>query len=221
MTEPAYLVALGILTLLLGVYLLAKARRRGEDLRRQAALLGLAFEYSRDLRRQPFSHLRLFKRGRPRKLHNVLSQSLAEGREKLLFDFSHESGSGKSSSLNSQTVLVERIPGLYLPAFQLSPEGLAHKLVSLFGYQDIDFPEDPEFSARYLLRGQDEELIRRLFSTLVRSWLKERKGWSIEGHGEWVAVFRNNKRVEPHELINFLAEASQIVESMTTGMVRS
>jgi hypothetical protein len=221
MTEPAYLVLLGVAVVVMGCYLIAKAKRRGHDFRRQAALLGFEFEEVRDLRTQPFSNLRLFKRSGTRKLYHVLSASPAQGREMLVFDFSYESGAGESSSLNSQTVLVERVPGLYLPAFQLSPEGLGHKLVSLFGYQDIDFPEDPDFSARCLLRGQNEEAIRRVFSSSVRSWLKERKGWSVEGEGEWIAIFKNDKRVEPNGLATFIQEAGQIVEGMTASRVAS
>src|SRR2546422_3151571 len=49
-----------------------------------------------------------------------------------------------------------------LPTFMLTPEDLRAKLAVLFGGQDVDFDDSPEFSRRYRLRGTDEDAVRAL-----------------------------------------------------------
>jgi len=82
----------------------------------------------------------------------------------------------------------------------------------VFGGQDIDFPEDPEFSRRYRLRGTDENAVRELFHVGVRQHLAGDGGWSIEGDGDWVLVFRGDRRVAPDDLVDFVERTRRVCE---------
>ena len=81
-----------------------------------------------------------------------------------LFDYTYVTGSGKSRHDHHQTVVGLSLPTLTLPPFVLMPENLFHKVVSALGWHDIDFPEAPNFSKRFLLRGAQEHAIRAAFN---------------------------------------------------------
>jgi hypothetical protein len=48
----------------------------------------------------------------------------------------------------------------------------------------------PEFEERYLLRGQDEIALRRLFSDRVLRFFSENQGWMIESDGKRLMLDR-------------------------------
>ena len=84
-----------------------------------------------------------------------------------------------------------------LPQFDLRPENFLHRIGSAFGYQDIDFDSNPEFSKRYLLRG-DEEQVRRLFTPSLLMFFEQlEKGWSVETSGPWLMAYRLGKQLKP------------------------
>jgi hypothetical protein len=212
------LVAVAVIGLVLYLTVRAEKRRR-EQMRQQAALLGFSFEEERALDAEPYRELRLFTRGRGRRLKNILCRR-SDRTETLVLEFSYKQGGGKSSSHHTLTVMLRKSPGLFAPQFELRPEGIHDKVASWFGYQDIDFPEDPEFSSRYLLRGENEERIREIFSMPVRLQLRERTGWSAEGRGEWVGVYQGSRRAKPEEISGFVQEAEQIAVIIAGALVR-
>ena len=60
--------------------------------------------------------------------------------------------------------------------------------------------------------GENEQAIRELFSSDRLAYLKRRTGWSIEGKGSWLVVYRASKRPKPEELFGFLRETSEIYQ---------
>ena len=86
------------------------------------------------------------------------------GRPATLAEYSYVISSGKSNHTVRQTVVAFTEGNTGLPDFDLSPENIFHKIGGAFGYQDIDFERFEEFSKRYLLRGKDEEAIRKTFT---------------------------------------------------------
>jgi len=88
----------------------------------------------------------------------------------------------------------------------LRPEGLMHKIGSLFGYQDIDFDSHPNFSKHYLLRGSDEEAIRELFDDDLLSFFETQEKVCVEADGHDLIIYRQRKRIEPDTVQEFLRE---------------
>jgi hypothetical protein len=113
------------------------------------------------------------------------------------------------------TVVCLKIKHRELPAFQLRPEKVVHKLGAMFGQQDIDFPDFPRFSRMYLLRGQKEAALRGLFTSRVLSFFERHPGWCVEGEGEWLAVYRIAIAPDPHHLKKFLALATEIAKTFS------
>jgi hypothetical protein len=210
----SYLSLIVIAVVILVVYLAVRVeKRRREQMRRQAALLGFSFEEQRALDAEPYRRLPVFGRGRRQRIRNVLRRS--SGREEtFVFDFSFSQGSGKSSNRYWLTIVLQRFSGLSLPRFELRPEVIVYKVASWLGLQDVDFPDDPEFSSKYLLRGEDEKRIREIFSVPVRLQLRERTGWSVEAEDEWLAVYQGMRRIKAHEIGKFISEAEQVSKAI-------
>jgi hypothetical protein len=95
-------------------------------------------------------------------------------------------------------------PNLNLPYFSLRPEGIMSKVLSAFGYQDIDFGQRPEFSRQYLLRGQDEQAIRRRFNDGLLSFYESYPGTCTDGGGNQLFVYRGGYRFQPQEIRSYV-----------------
>ena len=110
-----------------------------------------------------------------------------------------------------QTVVHIRSPRLSLPPFVLSPEHALHKLGGLLGYHDIDFPESPEFSSKYLLRSKEaEDRVRMVFHPAVRLFFEQRQPITVEGHNEDLLIYRGSHRVKPEDLRDWVEDARAI-----------
>ena len=132
--------------------------------------------------------------------------------EFAIFDHRYTSGSGKDSSTYKQTAIYFNPRNLNLPRFTLSPENLLHKIGSAFGYQDIDFPTHPDFSKRFLLRGEDETKIRALFTNKLLNFLESQQKITIEGGGNQLILYRDNKRIRPEEWQSFIDQGFQFFD---------
>ena len=171
----------------------------------------LSFEVGDQQRVQQFiaRGLPLFSVGRGARIWNVL---LAEGDSETvyLFDYRYTVGSGKNSHTYKQTVAGIDAQQLRLPWFELHPETLLHKIGHFLGGHDIDFASHPQFSQRYVLRGEREEEIRRVFASELLEHLEATSGLRLEASGTCLVYYRQGKRVPPHELKEFLREAFTI-----------
>jgi hypothetical protein len=99
-----------------------------------------------------------------------------------------------------------------LPGFILRPENLFDKLGSLIGYKDINFENQPDFSARYRLTGANEEEIRRLFTDQAISFYQGLEGKTVctEAGGSRLIYYRQGMRAKPEDVRAFLEEARMI-----------
>ena len=101
-----------------------------------------------------------------------------------------------------------------LADFVLAPENVFHRIGGLFGYQDIDFEESPEFSSRYLLRGADETAIRGAFGSDRLAFFGGEAGWTVESRGGHIGVYRSGKRCKPDDLHDFLMRAERVWQAL-------
>ncbi len=153
--------------------------------------------------------MHLFSQGRSKKLKNMLHGE-SNNVEVAIFDYRYTVGSGKNSNTYHQTVIYFRSPQLKLPQFDLRPEGFWHKIGSAFGYQDIDFASHPQFSRAYLLRGENEANIRAFFDEELLSFFETQKKISVEARGDQLVFYRQQKRIKPDEVQDFLQDGFQV-----------
>ena len=212
-----------------GVFVLRERITKRPRERREAALQSVAdrmgFTYERD--RNPFGQEPPLDPG----LRNLLMQfdrafygypHMLRGDSRagpvMIFDVWHgDYGSGKQDPSDPlrQTLAAFHFEGRRLPAFSIAP----HRRVEI-APGDIDLPEHPGFSDRYLLRGPDEQAVRTLFRPeLIAFWegLDPEERWSAAGAGSSLVVYRGgkwsagrNKEIPPEEIEDFLRGAEAI-----------
>lgn len=203
------LTAAGVLVAVILISRHFDARRR-EGMREAALRVGYRYAEKTESPYTPgLEGFALFSSGRSRKTANVM-QGTAETADLAVFDYRYVTGGGKNSHTYSQTVAHFRDRQLALPEFTLRPEGLLAKIGAAFGYQDIDFSSQPEFSAKYLLRGPNEEAIRRVFDLSVLFHFDHNPGWSVEGRSGQLVVYRHGKKVAPERIPEFIEQTTAI-----------
>lgn len=158
-------------------------RKRREALEKMADSLGLVFLAKDDGSvTAPFQRLSLFQIGKSRRATNCMSGDSGEVRLSI-FDYQYTTGSGKNQSTRRFTVVGMESPRLRLPGFSLRPENIFDRIGGMLGFQDIDFAEDPAFSDAFVLKGEGEAGIRRLFSPALRAHFLLHRDRSAEGSG--------------------------------------
>ena len=151
---------------------------------------------------------------------NVLhgdSEQLGYGEdfEVRTLEFTYPSG----ESTISQTVICFRSSQLSLPDFSMRPEHFFHKIGSVLGYQDIDFESHPtaaEFSKKYLLRGEDEQTIRALFTDAVLTFFAAHPDKvCVEGSDDQLIWYQPGKIIEPEYIPAFMKEGFEVFRLFT------
>ena len=195
------------LIVVVGLLIRRAEQKRREALRQVADRLGLDFEPEADAVLTPdLASFHLFKQGHGRRVRNLLRGR--KGRDEVwLFDYRYVTGSGKHRSTHNQSVAAFPLGSGSLPEFELRPENVLHKIGAAFGYQDIDFRDDRGFSARYLVRGRNEDAVRGLFDRRTIEAVQTARNLCVEGGGSWLVVYRAGRRVEPAKIADFLEEA--------------
>lgn len=190
-------------------------RARTEALQQAGAAPGFGFEPTADVDQfKTLANLPVFDRGHGKRAYNVLS-GRAGGNDVKIFDYRYTTGGGQHSHTWNQTIALYPGGGRGLPDFVLAPENMFHKIGQAFGYQDIDFESNPQFSSHYLLRGPDETAIRAAFSIETLAFLEQTPGWTVEVQAGTVGIYRAGKRTKPEDLTTFLEESRAVIRALT------
>ncbi len=189
-------------------------KKRRKALEHAARSLGMTF--SADLPEGIRSRLlqtgfELFERGHNRRFYNLLSKQLSEGTEIAVFDYQYTSG----RSTYCQSVFWAHCQDLELPHFRLHPEiGLLHGIAKAFGMQDINFENHPQFSRKYLLRGEEEAKIRLRFHPSFLSFLEQHPPCCAEGSGPQLILWRDAQQVSPEKMADWLRFGEEWVQRL-------
>jgi len=204
-------VFLGFCGIAFGAHVFMERRRR-RAMRDAADSLGLSYQESDDSLVQTLRHeAALFDRGQRRRATNVMTGTVEDLRL-YVFDYAYSTGGGKSKSRWKQTVVAFTLPDASLPRFQLSPERFYHRIAAWVGWDDIDFPDHPEFSKQYRLTAEpsDDQAVRDRFTYEIIAALQTLDRLSVASGGDWLIVFRHNRRVKPSDVHAFLDDAFSI-----------
>lgn len=129
-----------------------------------------------------------------------------DGTDVALFEYSYQAG----KSFRSQTVIWMQRRGTRMTEFSLRPESVWNQLVGWTGHGDINFDSHPQFSHDYLLRGDDEEAIRELFTDEVLKFYETHPELITEGEGNKLLYYRDGQVLPPERIPAFLMEALEI-----------
>jgi hypothetical protein len=190
---------------------LGQRQRRRFAMSRAAEELGFAFKAWDDggaLGELSSSYL--FSQGNYKEVVNVM-RGVSDDLEVKVFDFGYVTGGEESAERQLQTVICFRSPQLDLPAFCLRPKSVLHQLAKLFGYQDIVIDGRSLFSKNYLLRGQDEAAVRKLFTDDVVAYYERSTSLFTEGNGKQLMIYRWAKRVDADQIRFFVQEGFEVL----------
>jgi hypothetical protein len=186
------------------IYNSKKEKERTLAMQQAAQAMGWMFAPQAQLGMIPHAnYFNLFNNGHSKSIKNMIYGQL-NGVKAAVFDYRYTVGHGKNSHTYNQTVIYFETPKLQLPLFTLSPENFMHKFISALGYQDIDFANRPEFSKRFLLRGNDENAIRQTFADHILAFYEANQGLHTEGGGSQLFVYRLGNRMPPFQVAQFL-----------------
>lgn len=114
---------------------------------------------------------------------------------------------GRSENIKMTCLYVDMKIGV-IPAFSLEKEELFDKLMSRFVWQDINFESHPEFSKRYLLKGEDKDAIRAYFHAGLLDYLEDHQGYHIESNKKGL-LFYVDKKVLPFDQVQQLIKFTE------------
>lgn len=204
-------------------YRLQEKKRRQGEMEALAQRLELSFTEKDDFGLvHQLQHFELFERERNRylgrgKISNVL-RGQAGDVAVYLFDYSYVVNTGKSSHTVSQTVFFADHKGWSLPDFRLRPEGWWQKMKLALGMeQDINFPDEPEFSGRFWLKGQFEQLVREKFGPELRNYLTERPPAHLEGRNYYLIAYKPRKKLNADEAEVFYEHCLRLTELLQSN----
>jgi hypothetical protein len=210
MTESVItLVAVVALIVFALVSAAANAKKRREALEQLAHRHGWQFERDGDRIVDALADYLVFCKGRGRRATNVLM--CGDGADTLwAFDYRYTIGSGKHSRTYRHTIVAFPYLEVNLPAFELRPEHMLHKVGEVLGYQDIDFPQFPGFSSSYVLRGRDERTIREMFDGDLADAFDGARPRCVEGGGSCLLLYRARKVVSPDRILDMMNDACDL-----------
>jgi hypothetical protein len=192
------------LIVVVGIYSWQKEKERTRQLQLTASQLGWSFTASAPLNMiAGLERFALFDSGQGKRITNFMYGE-ASGVKAAVFDYAYTTGSGKNRQTHYQSVVYLEPVSLNIPYFSLRPEGLIYKIFTAFGYQDIDFGQRPEFSKQYILRGPDEQAIRRTFNDGLLSFYETYPGTCTDGGGNQLFVYRGGYRFQPQEIQSYV-----------------
>jgi hypothetical protein len=199
------------LIVFLVIYANKKEKERTLALQSVASRLGWSFAPAAPLNMiAGLDRFGLFSQGHSRQIKNFMYGE-AKGIKAAVLDYIYVTGSGKHRHTHSQTVVYLEPANLSLPVFALRPENFMIKMLTAFGYQDIDFGQRPEFSSQYILRGQDEPAIRQTFNDRVLSFYESYPGTCTDAGGNQMLLFRAGQRFQPQEIEAYVGLALQLL----------
>jgi hypothetical protein len=128
-------------------------------------------------------------------ISNVVSK-IKSDEEIYIFDFVYTSKYSDKSNASAPSVIravfiLLRQKTLF--DFEVLPEGLWEKTKQLFGAKDINFEKYPEFSKKYVLRGEDSDLVRNRFPNALIKELESKKGICVEGREGCILTYNENE----------------------------
>jgi carbonic anhydrase len=135
------------------------------------------------------------------RVYNQLSNS---NKSLSLFDITYSEGVFIAKESVQTTLLRVRLTSP-VPVFSFDREMLLEKLSHLAGFHDIDFPEHPDFSDDFYVRGNDPKKVRAFFTPELISFFSAYGFYHIMCNGSELMVRQFLRPASPAEASAMIA----------------
>lgn len=137
-------------------------------------------------------------------VERVFNQLISPNKELALFDIKYSEGVFIARESVQTTLLRVRLNS-DVPVFSFDREMLLEKLSHLAGFHDIDFPEYPEFSDDFYVRGDNPEKVRAFFTPELISFFSAYGFYHIMCNGKELIVRQFLRPASPAEATAMIA----------------
>ena len=221
---PALIFAAVIIAIVCAVFYISRQREKARTQKLTSIFQDLGFPFQADVDPVRLEHLSgfpLMNIGRGKQLTNAISVE-GPNADIAVFDYRYVTGGGDNRKVRKQTVMSVESPSLVLPAFNLRPEGFWSKVGSTFGGQDIDFVAHPEFSEKYVLKGESEEEVRIYMDTILLDFFAAQNKICCEAREGAILYYHRYKRVDPDavQLQKFMEDGMRVFEELLARQSR-
>ena len=193
--------------------------KRQIRLQKMAIANGWSFEREVDWNTSYFRNFHFFD-SRPIEMKNNSLQGIypKNNAHWEIADIVFDEGAMLALEVYQTTVQVVRLP-CRIPKFIMDKEGFFEKIfqrVKVFSgaNSDINFKENPDFSNRFHLSGEDEEGIRNFFTDDLLSFLAANEIHHIESNGEALLIFKYIHIARTNEVEKMLTFALNFLNHM-------
>lgn len=199
-----------------------KGKSRSEEMQSAAYELGMQYDDEDRLQVLPLlQDFKLFKTGHSRKIKHLLWENDPMREVSVrIFDYQFTVSSGNTHQTFKQSVFFVNSKRLGLPELYLKPEHFFHKVAAWLGWDDIDFESHETFSSQYLLKGQEESIIRDTFSDEVLHFFTLEKGWYLEGINYYMVLYKKRKLLDKAQIADIYKKGHFLLERLSEGGYR-
>lgn len=194
-------------------------KQRGAEMGVVAGQIGFNFKPQTQLIDVPvLANFDMFE-GNIIKIENLMTGKI-NGKDVSLFDcvYMNVASPGSGATTSRQTMAMIEDARLNLPFFYLRPEGNLEKALNFISRMDIDIPQRPGFSQKYLLYGhedrRDETAIRHTFNRAVLlDYLEQNQAFCSLANGKFLIVYQSRTLTPPAQVkswLNFVADFSNM-----------
>ena len=205
-----YLILFIVGITLLITYVLVK--QRSKNLQKEADLLGLSFNKNgRDVTLEKHRDFSLFSHGVDKTITNeIWGEYKGKNLSVFGYRYSTDTEANDSRTVNKQTLISIETNNNSIPDFELVPASVFHKLGTFFNDKKVELIAHPEFSKKFLLRGDDDQGIRDFFTDSIVEIFRDKLDVSVESKSNILLLYRNSKLCKSSEISRFLEEGDDI-----------
>ena len=148
---------------------------------------------------------------------NVLSGTFPECHDERweLSDITFDEGALSAKEVFHTTAEVIHLDK-EIPRFVLEQEGFFDKIfervMAFRGQKDINFPGYPEFSKRFLIRGESQTVLSTFFTEDIIEFLLSKEVYHIESNGNSLLIFRSLRVARTEDIEQMISFSEDLVK---------
>lgn len=128
-------------------------------------------------------------------------------------DVTFNEGQAFTAETFNTTLMVLKL-NKKIPVFTLDKEGVFERIfdrvMAFTGYKDIDFAIYPDFSKKFLLKGNNESDIRSFFTDDIIRFFENHQMYHLESNGEALLIFNKIKLARTDETLEFISFGEEL-----------
>ena len=138
-------------------------------------------------------------------------------------DITFNEGQAFTAETFNTTIMILKL-NQKIPIFSMEKEGVLGKIfdkvMAFTGYKDIDFEMYPDFSNKFLLKGNNESEIRSFFKDEIIRFFENNHIYHLESNGESLIIFDKIKLARTDETIAFIKYGLQLAKVLNENPVQ-